>query len=138
SAQDATSGIVTWRRQRPICTTSGTFRPAGTPASRKRPSVPVRAMVRGAPLRTHGSQVAPELNGVTGAVGTYTIAFKSGSACPKRAGVGASTMPLTLVVPPPGHSALVVTEVDEGTSAATSIWVEQDATNKALETSAAG
>ena len=46
--------------------------------------------------------------------------------------MGATTVPLMLVVPPPGQSAPVVTVVGDGTSAATSIWVEQDAASKVL------
>src|SRR5438270_4669437 len=65
------------------------------------------------------------------------MALYSGSARPKRAGVGATTVPLRLVVAPPGHSALLLTSTPPGgSSAALSIWLVQPATSKAVHSPA--
>jgi hypothetical protein len=75
----------------------------------KRPSGPVNAFTSGLPETSapHWVHATPGANGCTGAFGTYTTAFGMGSATPPEGkyedGVGARTMPVSVVVAPPSH-----------------------------------
>jgi len=63
--------MVTLRRQRPICTTTGTSTPTGTFLSVKSPFESVSAAAIGAPegLVPHLSHVMPLANGASSAFG---------------------------------------------------------------------
>ncbi len=92
---EATLGITTWRRQRPVCMTSGMFAPTGALRMVKAPFTSVMALTSGEPLTLslHCSQATPAAKGITGAFGMNTRTFGKGSVP-----FGAYTIPLTVVV----------------------------------------
>src|SRR5579862_662987 len=85
------------------------FVPAGTFVSVNVPSGPVNALTSGLPDTSapHWVHATPGANGCTAAFGTYTTAFGMGSATPPAgkyvAGVGARTVPVSVVVAPPSQ-----------------------------------